>query len=495
MNRQLSKTLRSLKKRLLEKGKVERDVISRSPSTSANTSGQPLDTKSLAPNKRDPYFIQIGFDFGTSYSKCICRDMMTNKAWVHLHSNAEKEELPFLIPSLVVIEENRISHVESPNVHYPKNGLYHLKNALMLAGNGQMENPLLAPYRNAVRLKRPNQLSAFVVVCAVYFLSGAFGEIRNSIRNRFPGFGVNAKDYMAINLAIPVENAQQPMLNKLYRRILCVSWSLADRLSGYPAIHLAELHAMIKKRWRKRYAPIEEACFTYPEVSANVQAFVRSRVSSPGLYLFSDTGGGTVDQSAFIFTRRPYNDHLTYLTGRVLPLGSSRIEQRAAEKCGKMDCLSLEKWRAKKERGEKSPDLEEAKVWIARELGRETKKTVAQTSKKLFVKKQLNDIRIIFGGGGNCEYPYKSTVTSTFLGLPSGKTSGPDVIGMPIPNDLALVGQQTKWMRRLSVAYGLSFEKGDLAPFTFPRDVSDPRPNEIWQPHKKIPDPPTKDDC
>ncbi len=28
--------------------------------------------------KRDPYFFQIGFDFGTSFSKCIIRDVMIN---------------------------------------------------------------------------------------------------------------------------------------------------------------------------------------------------------------------------------------------------------------------------------------------------------------------------------------------------------------------------------------------------------------------------------
>jgi hypothetical protein len=202
-----------------------------------------------------------------------------------------------------------------------------------------------------------------------------------------------------------------------------------------------------------------------------------------------------VDQSVFIFVRRDHREHLTYLTGRVLPLGSSLIERRAAEKCGKIDCGSLEKWRERKERGENSSNLEEAKNWIAKELNRETKKTVGQTSKKLFVKKQLTDIRVIFGGGGTCEHPYKSSVIKTIGRLPFGKADGPDIVGMPVPSDLELMGHEAKWMRRLSVAYGLSFEKGDLAPFTYPKNVSDPTSDEIWQPQKKIAHAPTKEEC
>jgi hypothetical protein len=50
-------------------------------------------------------------------------------------------------------------------------------------------------------------------------------------------------------------------------------------------------------------------------------------------------------------------------------------------------------------------------------------------------------------------------------------------------------------MKRLSVAYGLSFEKNELVSFTYPRDVATPRLEELWQQRKIIPDAPTKDEC
>ena len=93
-------------------------------------------TKSEKPTRtavkpRDPYFVQIGFDFGTSFSKCICRDLMTNRAWVYLSPSSGGEELPFLIPSVVLLRDGMLNHLASCRAQYPSGGLYHVKNALV----------------------------------------------------------------------------------------------------------------------------------------------------------------------------------------------------------------------------------------------------------------------------------------------------------------------------------------------------------------------------
>jgi hypothetical protein len=300
---------------------------------------------------------------------------------------------------------------------------------------------------------------------------------------------------MAVNLAVPVADAERPEVNNLYNRIICEAWSLADQLSGHPPIHLTELESLRKKNHAKQDRSVVEACFIYPEVSANVQGFVRSRVSSPGIYLFSDTGGGTVDQSVFIFTRQDRREHLTYLIGRVLPLGSSHIERYAAEKDGTLDWQSLERWRERKERGESDLELRKAKDWIAKELNSETKCTLAYAKQKLFVREQLNDIRVIFGGGGHCEHPYKIAVMSPFSGQLFRKSVSPGVVGLPVPRDLELESHETRWMRRLYVAYGLSFERSELARFTYPKDVSTPTTDELWQPLRSPVHAPSKDEC
>lgn len=130
---------------------------------------------------------------------------------------------------------------------------------------------------------------------------------------------------------------------------------------------------------------------------------------------------------------------------------------------------------------------------IAKEMRKETIATLAYGKKKLYVKDQLNEIKIIFGGGGHCEYPYRRAVMQSFSCDLFRKPLKPDVIGLPFPPDLELKGSEARWMSRISVAYGLSFVRDDLALFTYPKDVSTPKLEEIWPRRKKIPDFPEND--
>ena len=491
-----STLIQNLKKKLFGKEPRQPDTQPIQPFPLAKDSVPGIsDSITVPPTTRQPYFIQIGFDFGTSYSKCVCRDMMTDRAWVHIPNKCAGQELPFLIPSTLLLKNRGIGSVDNPEYHYPENGLYHLKHALVKIALRQWDDPVLAPYRSAVGSAGSEKLRGFVETCAVYFLAGALGEVRAQIRRRLPEFGSLPEDYMAVNLAVPVADAERPEVNELYQQILCEAWELADKLAGYPSMHFNELESLRKENHEHRAPPSGEACFIYPEVSANVQGFVRSRVSSEGIYLFSDTGASTVDQGIFIFMRRNEGEYLTYLHGTVLPLGSSQIEHKAAMNSGKMDWQSLEKWREIKEQGGPAPELRKAREWIAERLTRGTEATLAFAKNKLFVKDQLNDTRVIFGGGGHCEYPYKVAVMNPFSGQLFRQSISPDVVSLPPPRDLEIKDSETRWMRRLSVAYGLSFEKSELAGFTYPKDVATPKPEEIWQPRKKIPDPPSKDQC
>ncbi len=49
---------------------------------------------------------------------------------------------------------------------------------------------------------------------------------------------------------------------------------------------------------------------------------------------------------------------------------------------------------------------------------------------------QLNNIRLIFGGGGHSDYPYRTAVMTPFSGQLFRKTIQPDVVGLPLPRDL-----------------------------------------------------------
>lgn len=448
------------------------------------------------PKHRDqPYFFQVGFDFGTSYSKSVCRDLITDRAWVHVPAGHDGAELPFLVPSALRAPDGCFARLRPDDPHYPEDGLYHLKLALQKIALGQLDDTDLAPYRARCGGSPFGNVVEYTKAAATFLLACAFGDVREEIRYRFPDYGAMASDYIAINMAIPVADANNLPVSALFQEVLVQAWALSERLAGSTRMGLCELRGLLAAGGSDPNGQLAEACSIYPEVSANVQGYVRSRASSPGIFLLSDAGAGSVDQSVFIFVRDGDTELLTYLHGSVLPLGSSRIERTAAEIAGAVDAATLENWRTLKERGHRAPELESARDRIAAELGRGTHCTFAMAKKKLYFKDQMLELRLIYAGGGHCEHPYESGIISQLDGQLFSRPIPPRVTGLPVPRDLELQDHQRRWMPRLSVAYGLSFQKDELARFILPNDLPNPRPEEIWQPMARIRTAPTKDEC
>lgn len=446
--------------------------------------------------ERNPHFIQIGFDFGTAYSKCICRDVMIDKAWVHIPSRPQDKKLPFLIPSIVFHKNGQLSAGIDSDNHYPEHGLYHLKQALEKVALRQLDDQVLAPYKRVTGNSDGSRLIALVEASVTFFLAWAIGDVRRQVSKRLQGFGDHPDDYLAINLAVPVADAQRPEVNAIYHKVLCQAWLLSEEVAGKQTIDLNTLMTLIDNCRRRIDNPIKECCYIYPEVSANVQGFVRSRASSQGMYFFSDTGAGTVDQSVFIFLRDSDGERLAYLHGTVLPFGSSFIERYAAEMIHEhCDWRLLEQLRNAKEMGTISPHLENARNKIKEELDRGTTASIALARKKLFCKDQIRDIKVIFGGGGHCTNPYTLGVMSPFSGPLFNPELKPDTVGVPDPLDLELTTAHKGWLPRLSVAYGLSFVKSELARFTYPIDISDPSLEELWRPVSSVAEAATKELC
>ena len=91
-------------------------------------------------SRRDPYFIQIGMDFGTSFTKVVCRDVIINKPWVHLPKDIYNRELPFLISSSLCFDEKTLSHPSDANRLGQIGTLDHVKMALQAVALNDLES-------------------------------------------------------------------------------------------------------------------------------------------------------------------------------------------------------------------------------------------------------------------------------------------------------------------------------------------------------------------
>lgn len=449
---------------------------------------------------REPYFIQIGLDFGTAFCKCVYRDIIIDKARIHYPSETEDSKMPFLIGSSLCFDGKTMQKTKNTQKKYHQTELNYVKTALQKVGLHEWKAPVLEQYRAAAPGESDEDMAKFVEVCAIYLIAGVLGNVKREADRPHPG--KNKNDYMAVNMAIPVADTNNPVVHTLFERTLRRAWILADDLAGHPSISYTELTSLIKAKSDKAEAKrVKDACLIYPEVSANVQGFVRSRTSSTGLYIFSDTGAGTVDQSVFLFSRPDGKELLTYLYAEVLSLGSSLLEKLAANEDGDDSWENLERWRQRKEEArEDYSQLAIAKCLVKKQLEEDSKQTIARGKKKLCIKRQINKLRVIFGGGGHCKNPYRSAVINQFYSdlfrpeeIDRRRYKGDSFeLGMPIPKDLTLNGNQRQWMNRLNVAYGLSFERNELVTFMYAK--YSPKNGEIWRSERQTPRAPTKDE-
>jgi hypothetical protein len=463
--------------------------------------------------RTNPHFIQIGFDFGTSFCKCVCRDVFKGTStWVHIPSRSTNVELPFLVPSTILYKGGKFSPLSDSEKFYTKDALPLLKMAMEKVALDKLDDPCLKPFGVAAGSFSKDALRDFVEAAAVYLLASVLGGVLSSIKQKenFKDFGSLPYDYVAVNMAIPVANAQNKKVAEMFLKSLRISWVLAEQIADSPKIELEELKTLIRSATASANSEkVHKVCSVYPEVSANLQVFAHSRSASPGYYLFTDTGAGTVDQCLFEFIRNDDRKHgvlyfpmrswseidrlvvkyansgqpyLQYLAATVSPLGSSHIERRAAQLYENDSKEPLpgdyERWRLIKESGEKHPRLLDAKDGIMRELEIETNACRQAAARKFLNIRSAKSVRLVFGGGGHCTNPYERAVKSSFENETNEKLlqafgGSPEVVGVPPPPDLKLERSKSSWLRRLTVAYGLSYPEASLTNFTYPNDLPD----------------------
>ena len=431
-------------------------------------------------NERDPYFFQIGFDFGTSSSKAVIRDINTNRAWAYAVPFATGHSNNFLIPSVVIYNNGIFERHHDTNILYPERGLYHLKMAMEKVALEKLDAPIFSEYNKILGPNSPYRPIQIARLASIFFLATAFSEIIKSIIKKFPDFGGNQEDQIAINMAIPVANISDNKIHSFFETTLNIAWHLAkgldmcqQRLSVNELLQRMETLSSIFKGQKTN-----DICHVYPEVSANVQAFIRSPASSPDIrtiYFFSDIGAGTVDQSVFTYAGRKDERLLNYFAANVFPRGSSQIERAA---CG--DVINednLEYWRKEKERKSNAPKLNYAKMKVGEALKSDSDKTLRGTLKCLphgcdgitpgnTLKEHM---KFIFSGGGYTEVPYQRAVIDAYkkaLNL----DRDPILTSIARPTDLDIPIGKESWINRLYVAYGLSFLFQELAKNTFPSE-------------------------
>jgi hypothetical protein len=436
--------------------------------------------------ERAPYSFNIGLDFGTAFSKCVLRDTRLDPSRAFLVAFPHGGESPLLVPSGIYCDRDVISTPLGGLETHSHVKLAFLKMALYATVRGKRTDPWLLDIAQHWPEDTEEELQLKVEALVVFYLGTLLRSCLNELKKWRPDIGEHPGDLLSVNMAVPVAHAQDEHVEEAFSRCLNFAWLLAKT----PFESKMSIHDCMSAIRECKSNDDQDTCYIYPEVSANVQSFIKSPSGFPGLFLFVDVGAGTVDASTFIYHPHETNPKpISYFAADVMPLGSSQCEIRAVAEVARQLHERFRKCKEAADQGAKmtielSSILQQIGKALQQELTECIRSSVAAAREKLLRPGQRSfqwkQIRILTGGGGATDPLYTGASQRAFQPW----NLEPELLPLPLPADLEWPPdtESSVFFRRFAVAYGLSFDKTRLDGHRYPDEIGSPPSSEVEPP-------------
>ena len=435
-----------------------------------------------------PLHLNLGVDFGTSFTKVCYRDVGAEESGVVL---ADGDGIGgALIPSLVGVDtDGSLSwgrHVDSGR----GSAVRYLK--MLLAGN-EISGAL--PDGDVFDLGKEEAIKAL----SAYFLAQTMAEAKRWILHNEADRTRGREVSWSANVGVPVEYCNSSKI-ETFREVLGVSWDLAGNDHAPDTVKEAKEDY---ERISAKLDPDRSDCHATAEIAAAVQSFITSREAQPGVYLYFDVGGGTLDGVGFSFVRSDGRPKIDFHSGKVEPLGIEVVSRHPGVSHPTRVLAGLHE--------EPMPDwlpleLKDAKTPVQQLVGHVVMRakpkdrdgwTQGHLMRSLpkwkrtvtIVNASKDPVPVFVGGGGAASPWYRTTILSTH-GEHMLENSGIPPFTLkrvPVPSDFNMRDLDEIDFSRLSIAYGLSIALGEGPEVTLPREHSEAKqlPLEPSRPRPK----------
>jgi hypothetical protein len=422
-------------------------------------SNAPVDT-------RQTISINLGIDFGTSFTKVCFRDVGAERSGVVTFDSSSLEGA--LIPSVVSVDASGKLYLDAK----PRNQRFLVRYLKMrLAGvplyGGLPEIEGVQPEDSLVCRALASWFLATVVVHSRTWLEN---DRRDHFRNR--------RIIWSANVGVPVEHYDSPII-ETFKEVLGVAWSWARR-----DVMPSDLRGAVESYQSSIGGASADVDFhPIPEIAAAVQSFVISRAAVPGVYVYFDIGGGTVDGVAFNFINHEGERRVNFYSGQVSPLGTAAILNKLNPDAPLTD-ISTELRKRLRRRGRDVQGLEEqirrlvgyVVMTAKRKDGRNWKDHAIQQvptdrTRSTRLRQELLKPLIVFVGGGGADVSwYGNAIESTYEAFQHGRAGIPpyQLQVVPQPNDFEMGGFSPEAFNRFAIAYGLSIPLGEAPEIGLP---------------------------
>jgi hypothetical protein len=434
------------------------------------------------PQALRPVALNLGIDFGTSFTKVCYRDVGTEESGVAAVGHGFKKAL---VPSVVAV--SRTGHLYlGDNAKAPKSAVLVPYLKMRLAGapiGGTL--PVIAKFD----LNQPECTK----VLAAWFLASVIVRSQEWIALHETDRLTNRKPVWSANIGVPVEHFDSMVL-KTFEEVLGVAWlwvkegqvpaCLQDAMVGYGSTvsrlkeEVTDFHAV-------------------PEIAAAVQSFVMSREALPGIYVYFDIGGGTVDGVAFNYLNHGGDRKIHFYSGKVEPLGISAIAALIGEPASGVDAGKLESLLRNCSQTTQDDFVKRIRrvvgevVMTAKQKdGRNWQEDAIQSTdyERKYIgqlsTKRMRPLIVFIGGGGSKSSWYSAAIASTYTAFQHHNAGVPPykLLEVPRPKDFSMPKVGNDDFTRFAISYGLSVPYGEGPEIGLPSQFAPAEKPRQWTP-------------
>lgn len=411
-----------------------------------------------------PIHINLGIDFGTSFTKICFRDVGADYTRVVCLGGNTIEGA--LIPSIVAIDQNGRLTLPGANENSgTRLFVRHLK--MRLAGERIGEPPSNFAGYDLTDARVVRALAAWYLATLI---QRSQKWIRDNERGRLKGRPIR----WSANVCVPVEHCDSPVID-VFNDVLAAAWFMAR--SGDASSDLQDVLASFDSA-RLTAAREPADCHAIPEIAAAVHPFVFSRSAQADKYIYFDIGGGTIDGVAFRLNFDHGSPRVAFYSGRIgtfgvealahtvkLPDGASLIE--ALKDCSDQPAVQefahqIQLLVAQVVVAAKKKD---GMTWQVRASGRPNNGPL--------LPHQMKELPVFIGGGGARIAWYGAQINDTYETFRHDRAEIPPygLREIPKPTELDMSGLPATEFNRFAIAYGLSIPLGEGPEIVLPSKV------------------------
>ena len=339
--------------------------------------------------------INIGIDFGTSYTK-VCFSYIKDFSFVKFFDSNYKKSILFYDNNkkeLLYSKPENSNNLEE--IKYFKYSM--IDDSLPKSMDLQALNLQIKPE----------------ILCSVFFLACLINESKASAENYFSkSFSGDINYEWNITMGVPIDNYEDDRLKKsLYDKILNIAYRLSNYISSYN-ISINSLLKCYEDNINMIIPKVAESNInTLPELYAESLAFLQDRNVSAGVYVLVDIGGGTVDMAVMY---KEDAENYSIVSERINPLGIEIICNSVVRAKDFIDNVKKEL---------KGESALSSSSYIYKEKEKELKEQFKQAFATIVVEarnkaekallKQNGKLPIIICGGGVSHKWYKDGILNT----------------------------------------------------------------------------------